>query len=659
MGLKEIFSFLKTNYNSREDDVLNDIYLPCLHNSNRYYRGTAYFTASVLSLYRKAVLDFCNRDKMAKISILTSTEVMPKDAENILLGYTLRDLELSLELLLEKRETRDAAKFICTLIASKFLDIHVVKGPLYHDKVGFFKDEDDDVVAFTGSGNETIPGVSKNKNFERYVLSWSERDDYHDYGGIWHQELSDAIDKGVYADAEIYRFDELSDYFMKKHNIPDEIINLGSEFSHEFNYFNYDLLSPNGPQKHQLQAFNGWKNNDQRALFEHATGTYKTATGLMCADYFLGTNDSVVISTPLKMVSENWYNLVKKSFDKNIKVVKCWSDNKNWDEEAIKHILSDEKIIFIFVNNSLWSEKGQELLKIMKGNYLLIADEAHNWEEVTAKRFMKNNLPISRLALTAKLSEPDLENNTVEILNYFSNSRIRYVDSLELRTAIEIGFLRRYEYKLHSTTLDSSYFNLDATNKNVRLIWNEFSNMKRQISPEIAITTLDSKARVLVYTGPKVDHAIETIQSMQAIWNGKNNLPTIFKKVTGKENANQRKNIIRDFTSGLTQSLVAILVLDEGVDLPISDAAIMCRSNASYRQWIQRRGRVLRKKDPKDPSKALIIDFILDLSPFSVELRKKLRKNYDSEVKRMEEFGMSSESTYDTVMESIEESGWK
>ena len=104
---------------------------------------------------------------------------------------------------------------------------------------------------------------------------------------------------------------------------------------------------------------------------------------------------------------------------------------------------------------------------------------------------------------------------------------------------------------------------------------------------------------------------------------------------------------------------MAILVLDEGVDLPISDAAIMCRSNASYRQWIQRRGRVLRKKDPIDASKALIIDFILDLSPFSVELRKKLRKNYASEVKRMEEFGISSESTYDAVMESLEESGWK
>ena len=68
------------------------------------------------------------------------------------------------------------------------------------------------------------------------------------------------------------------------------------------------------------------------------------------------------------------------------------------------------------------------------------------------------------------------------------------------------------------------------------------------------------------------------------------------KKITGQESPTQRYNIINDFTLGLTQSLVAIKVLDEGVDLPVSDAAVMCKSNASYRQWIQRRGRILREK---------------------------------------------------------------
>ena len=134
MSLEDVFHSLKTNYISREDDILNEVYIPCFQNSSRYYRGTAYFRTSVLELYRESVLDFFRGDG-AKISILTSTEVMPSDAEDIILGYKLRDLELSLESLLADEETNVAAKFVCALIASKKLDIHVVKGPLYHDKV--------------------------------------------------------------------------------------------------------------------------------------------------------------------------------------------------------------------------------------------------------------------------------------------------------------------------------------------------------------------------------------------------------------------------------------------------------------------------------------------------------------------------------------------
>lgn len=658
MALDSLFETLRTNYHSREDNIVDEIYKPCFKEATMYYRGTGYFRSTVLDLYRTDVREFCIRNPTNKMSILTSTEVMPADAEDILTGYSLRDLERSLEMLLFDEHTKTAAEFMCALIASGHLDIHVIKGPLYHDKVGFFSDNEHNVVAFTGSGNETLHGVSENKNFERYVVSWNEHISYPDYGKIWHSDLVQAIDEGVYFDSRVYRFDELSDYFLARHNINKEIGDIKFQDSIKLNYFNYDLLSPAGPQNHQIKAFNGWKRNKQRALLEHATGTYKTATGLLCADYFLKNQNTVVISTPLKMVSENWAKLIRKCFSPIVRVIECWSDHGKWSEEALSHIMKDEKTILVFVNKSLWGETGRDLVKILKGNYLLIADEAHNWEAIDASQFIEENQPISRLALSARLSEPNKEHDLDHVLQFFSYGLHQYTDSLPLPKAIEMGFLREYEYKIMPIVPDDKWIGAKPTSKNARIIWREFSETKKDISPDIAIRALNSKSRVLVYTGPKVDDASMTMKSMQKIWNSEQNLPMTIKKITGQESPTQRYNIINDFTLGLTQSLVAIKVLDEGVDLPVSDAAIMCKSNASYRQWIQRRGRILRKKVVSDNSQALVVDLVLDMQSLGEDLRQRIRELYTYEVKRTLEFADSSLTGPGDILDQLKLWGW-
>ena len=658
MSLGNIIHSLKENYNSREDDILKDLYIPCFKNSSRYYRGTAYFRTSVLELYRESVLEFC-RNKDAKISILTSTEVMPSDAVDIILGYKLRDLELSLESLLVDEETNIATKFVCALIASKKLDIHVVKGPLYHDKVGFFSDDQDNCVAFTGSGNETIPGISKDKNFERYVTSWTGHSCFSSYGEEWVSELTDAIDHGIYADAEIYRFDELSDYFLKKFEIPTNIDEISHLFQPELKYFNYDLLSKNGPQPHQIQAFFGWKNNSMHGFFEHATGTYKTASGLMCADSFLKSSDYVVISTPRKIISENWGRLIENCFSKEISLIKCWSEYKDWHSKAINTVNSERKAIFVFVNDTLWSNQGLNFLKILRNDFLLIADETHRWQDSRSEEFLAKIQPQARLALTAKLSEPGLETDVEHLLNYFAVNPAGqiYHDSLDLSYAIREGFLREYHYDLVKLTTDLSlhdFSNPEITSE----VWADFMQQKRSHSPHKIVEKLKDFNRVLAYTGPKIDHAIEMLEETQKIWLLNNSMTGIFKKVTGDENQKSRHRIIKQFNLGNVRSLVAIKVLDEGVSLPISDVAIMTTSTTLHRQWIQRRGRVLRKENPIDDSKAMIVDFILDISCFHDDVRQKFIETYHSERNRILEFGGLSLSGVGISEDILRDCGW-
>jgi len=657
MGLQDVFPSLKANYNSKIDNIIEDLYKPCFKNSTTYYRGSAYFRTSVMDLYRNEVLNFC-RNENSKIAILTSTDVILDDVNAIHDGYVQRQFEKSLDELFSDAEMANSARFVSTLIAMNKLDIFIVKGPLYHDKVGFFEDSENNIVSFTGSGNETKPGLDIDGNFERYVASWSSSPCFKSYGMHWSTELRNAIDKLEYADAEIVRFDEFTGEFLEKHDIKrnldafDEL----NRFQYDVNYFDYDILSPSGPQKHQLRAYNGWIDNANRGMFEHATGTYKTATGLLCADHYLGTSDYVVISAPLQIIADNWYDLVSKSFDKRITVIMCSGDNSTWKEDISKVIDLGKKAIFIFVNKSLWKQEGIDALRVLNNQYLLIADEAHNWERTEANNFITIVKPNARIALTAKLSEPGQEENTEVILNYFAMGNSLFVDSLSLEDAILMGYLRKYHYKLMPVTCEYNFEN--SVSKNANSAWNEFQVQKRLHAPLIAIESLKTKNRVLTYTGPYVVHVIPVLEEMQNIWNMSNTSPVLFKKMTGREGSNERVSIIEEFNSGITRGLVAIKVLDEGVDLPVSDAAVMAKSKASYRQWIQRRGRILRKKLKSDQSTAIIFDFVLDISDIELEIADKIRNNHESEINRIIEFSRCSINGEEEALEMLSRCGW-
>lgn len=660
MSLESIFPYLKTNYNSAVDDIVAEIYAPCLLHSEQYFRGTAYFRSSVLSLFSEEILEFCLRG--GKIEIMTSIRLSEHDVESIKEGYYLRRMEGLLNEILTDSQTETPGRFLCTLIASGHLDIHIVTGNFYHDKVGFFSCKNsesinEEVVAFIGSGNETYSGVSTGENIERYTLSWSTRTDFLEYGAQWSDELRTAIDSGKYLDGSIIqRFDRLPSDFFDKFKINDKLEREWFKSDIDLLYFDYDKLSLNGPQPHQIHAFSGWKKNNQFGLFEHATGTYKTATGLICSDHFLKDNDVVVITTPLRIVSENWYNLVKKCFPSIVNVIKCWGENPNWDEEAMEAISFKQKTILIFVNDSLWGERGELSLRLLKNNYLLIADEAHNWQDSRAQNFMNNNTPISRLALTAKLSEPGEDDLMEHVLLYFAGSS-PFVDTLNLDVAIRMGFLRDYSYSLVPVTFPESD-NL-ASVGTAEEIWNAYNEIKKDMSVRLGLSSLDERNRVLIYTGPKITDASEIFKSMQINWNQKTDDVNLIRKVTGEENQSSRKKIISDFTNGITRALVAIKVLDEGVDLPISDAAIMGRSNEQYRQWIQRRGRVLRKKSVSDDTNAIIYDFILDLNSVNEQAANHFLTNKAKEIERVLEFARSSSSNSNDIESILVSAGWK
>ena len=128
-------------------------------------------------------------------------------------------------------------------------------------------------------------------------------------------------------------------------------------------------------------------------------------------------------------------------------------------------------------------------------------------------------------------------------------------------------------------------------------------------------------------------------------------------RYTSRESAEERMEIKKNFQSGFLQALVAIKCLDEGVNIPGIKTAFILASSTNPREYIQRRGRVLRKATNKQF--AVIYDFVtLPFDIFNIQASDKyLVDDFKSlavnEVNRMEEFGKLSLNPTD-AMEAIQ-----
>ena len=116
------------------------------------------------------------------------------------------------------------------------------------------------------------------------------------------------------------------------------------------------------------------------------------------------------------------------------------------------------------------------------------------------------------------------------------------------------------------------------------------------------------------------------------------------KYISGLDDA---PNILKSFANGYIQILLSMKCLDEGVDIPRAEHAIFCSSTGNPRQFVQRRGRVLRKS--KDKEKAKIWDLIVT-PPNVVEDAEGIERNmFISEVKRIVNFAALADNQIDIL----------
>ena len=213
---------LPTYINTRKEDVVELLYKPCLRVATRYVRGAGYFRTSVFRLMSEEILNFCING--GHITILTSTQWGKEDYEVAMQAYENVGLKEDLTALLEDPETVESTRMLCALIQNGKLDLRVavLRGDIYHQKKGYFEDNQGNVVAFDGSGNETLSALKPfdEGNAESFNVGWNWNPlQWNFYGGLWKEDLDQSIDPTHDSTFPVVRITEVDPDFIEKWDI--------------------------------------------------------------------------------------------------------------------------------------------------------------------------------------------------------------------------------------------------------------------------------------------------------------------------------------------------------------------------------------------------------------------------------------------------------
>ena len=429
-----------------------------------------------------------------------------------------------------------------------------------------------------------------------------------------------------------------------------------------------------------MQAFKNWESAGYIGLFEMATGTGKTLTALNCAVELYNQEHHIktVVLVPTIPLANQWKEEAQRLHFENIVMVN--SKNAGWQDEVLRLINRDFMDPVNYCLISTYASYNTPLFKSivdkLSDDTLLIADEAHNF----GTERQVSNFPHKfkrRIGLTATPTRYFDEEGTQAILEYF-NSTEEATFKLDMSTAIEKGLLCRYYYypKIVFLTTDELASYRDISIKLVKFY--NFDTQKFLDNP-IATSLLLKRKRIINQAGEKINCLRQILSELTNKYNPleytfvyvpegmsdlfgaqKTRIIDAYARVISEEfglrqhqfigTTKDRNTILAKFSHGEISVLTAMKCLDEGVDVRRAEIAIFSASTGNPRQFIQRRGRILRTHEEK--KNAVIYDMVVMPSPNlksfsdSIKIEQSLLKR---ELRRVAEFASISENKYEAL----------
>ena len=446
-----------------------------------------------------------------------------------------------------------------------------------------------------------------------------------------------------------------------------------------------------GPREYQINAYNSWVANNYKGMFAMATGTGKTITSLNCLlnEYKKTGIYRAIITVPTTALVEQWKKECAKFNFKNIITV---SSKENWDKNLAffntASKLIDTSYIVIVTYASLPRPKFQSYFTQLPKDTILIADETHNLGSQGLLRLLPNIHLEKRIGLSATPHRKFDEAGNQAIEEFFNDSP-PYIVSYSMEEALKIGWLCNYTYYPHIVKLTDQemekYKELSLQLLRMGLFDKETGNFRS--TPEIEKKLLERKRIIhkaanklvafkailrsefdkrknlkytLIYVPEGIeanfdetDFSVETDDENRLINEYTKAVSHTDDSVMVKQftaNSTNREEILKDFEQCKIHVLTSMKCLDEGVDVPRSELAIFCASTGNPRQFIQRRGRVLRLHKEKIHATIhdlVVIPEVADESTY--EMEKGLVKKELERVVDFANLAMNKTDTYEVL----------
>lgn len=619
---------LKQSYRSGRDSPLEDFYVPCLQEAMKYDRAVGYFSSTLVHVVAIAFSDFARRG--GKMRLICSPSLTIQDFEAMQEGQTAADLaqdtvKSDIEQLLANPTAIPATRLLATLISTGIIDVRIAftekPDGLFHDKLGIFEDADGKRVTFHGSANETWRAWGVNHESFSVFASWANESEL-----IRTREHADVFSDLWYGREATVKVAQLRDVTRDRlREISETDIDEAVNKVRASDFVQPKMDGRRQLMPHQIQVLDDWEAKSHRGIVNFATGAGKTMTAIHAMKRWSASGRPSIVIVPGKDLHEQWIAEIESELpDAEVLPAGAGHRKEDWVRLLSKFTSSSvaggRPRIVVATNATFASTMFQSRLR--KGrDLLLVADEMHRTGSAGVLPALEDTEAGGRLGLSATYRRQFDEDGTSRLEDYFGPVLEPIIGLAE---AVSLGLLVPYDYWLHEVSLtEDELTQYDELTKKIQVL----SARGESVDNDGPLRfLLIRRAKILKQASQKVPAALnlllkefqegdrwlvycDDVSQLDAVVDGclRLGLPAM-EFHSGM--ASNRADVLQSLGE-FGGIVVAIKCLDEGIDVPVTDHALILASSTVEREYIQRRGRVLRRAPEWGKVSAEVHDLIL------------------------------------------------